>query len=111
MIAAGFHCLTQFFNHTSLALIIAKHLVDFPFIIAGNTIRQNMNGITRFAHIVASGFHASYGIGSRNLARYNTDLSQIRDAIKQLEKEIANLEGALNGQKPRKAVGVVPRDW
>ena len=53
----------------------------------------------------------SYGIGSRNLARYNTDLSQIRDAIKQLEKEITNLEGALNGQKPRKAVGVVPRDW
>lgn len=53
----------------------------------------------------------SYGIGSRNLARYNTDLSQIRAAIKQLEGEIANLEGALNGQKPRKAVGVVPRDW
>ena len=53
----------------------------------------------------------SYGIGSRNLARYNTDLSQIRDAIKQLEKEITNLEGTLNGQKPRKAVGVVPRDW
>lgn len=53
----------------------------------------------------------SYGIGSRNLARYNTDLSQIKDAIKQLEKEITNLEGALNGQKPRKAVGVVPRDW
>lgn len=53
----------------------------------------------------------SYGIGSRNLARYNTDLSRIRDAIKQLEKEITNLEGALNGQKPRKAVGVVPRDW
>lgn len=52
----------------------------------------------------------SYGIGSRNLARYNTDLSQIRAAIKQLEDEIANLEGALNGQKPRKAVGVVPRD-
>ena len=53
----------------------------------------------------------SYGIGSRNLARYNTDLSQIWAAIKQLEDEIANLEGALNGQKPRKAVGVVPRDW
>lgn len=53
----------------------------------------------------------SYGIGSRNLARYNTDLSQIRAAIKQLEDEIANLEGAMNGQKPRKAVGVVPRDW
>lgn len=53
----------------------------------------------------------SYGIGSRNLARYNTDLSQIRAAIKELEGEIAALEGLLSGQKPRKAVGVVPRDW
>lgn len=53
----------------------------------------------------------SYGIGSRNLARYNTDLSQIRAAIKELEAEVARLEGLLVGQKPRKAVGVVPRDW
>ena len=53
----------------------------------------------------------SYGIGSRNLARYNTDLSTIRTAIKQLEDDIAALEGALNGQRPRKAVGVVLRDW
>lgn len=53
----------------------------------------------------------SYGIGSRNLARYNTDLAQIRAAIDQLEKEICELEGALNSRKPRKAVGVVIRDW
>ena len=53
----------------------------------------------------------SYGIGSRNLARYNTDLSQIRAAIKQLEADIEALEAALNGEKPRKAVGEVPRDW
>lgn len=53
----------------------------------------------------------SYGIGSRNLARYNTDLAQIRAAIKELEAEVSNLEGQLTGQKPRKAVGVVPRDW
>lgn len=53
----------------------------------------------------------SYGIGSRNLARYNTDLSAIRAAIKELEKEIADLEGELSGQRPRKAVGVVPRGW
>ena len=53
----------------------------------------------------------SYGIGSRNLARYNTDLSAIRAAIKELEKEIADLEGELSGQRSRKAVGVVPRDW
>ena len=48
---------------------------------------------------------------SRNLARYNTDLGSIRAAIKQLEADIEALEAALNGEKPRKAVGVVPRDW
>lgn len=53
----------------------------------------------------------SYGIGSRNLTRYNTDLSAVREAIKELEKDISRLEGTLCGQKPRKAVGVVPRDW
>ena len=49
----------------------------------------------------------SYGIGSR----YNTALGSIRAAIKQLEADIEALEAALNGEKPRKAVGVVPRDW
>lgn len=53
----------------------------------------------------------SYGIGSRNLSRYQTDLSNIRAAIKELEADIALLEGQLAGRSVRKAVGVVPRDW
>lgn len=53
----------------------------------------------------------SYGIGSRNLARYQTDLNIIRTAIKELEADIAQLEGRLSGRPVRKAVGVVPRDW
>ncbi len=53
----------------------------------------------------------SYGIGSRNLSRYYIDLATIRTAIKELESEIAALEADLAGTKPRKAVGVVPRDW
>lgn len=51
----------------------------------------------------------SYGIGSRNLARYNTDLAQIRSAIKELEAEIEELEGLLTGNKSRKCVGIIPR--
>ena len=53
----------------------------------------------------------SYGIGSRNLARYQTDLSNVRAAIKELEEEIAILEGQLAGRSVRKSVGVIPRDW
>lgn len=53
----------------------------------------------------------SYGMGTRNLARYNTDLNSIQEEIRTLENEIENLEGMLNGKSRRKAVGVVIRDW
>lgn len=66
--------------------------------------------LKREAEILSGGVQ-SYGIGSRNLTRYNTDLNTIRAAIKELEEEISILEGACNCQKARKAVGVVPRDW
>ena len=51
----------------------------------------------------------SYGVGSRSLTRYNTDLAQIRDAINKLEEEIEELEGLLSGNKSRKCVGIIPR--
>lgn len=53
----------------------------------------------------------SYGMGTRNLARYNTDLNAIQEEIRTLENEIENLEGMLDGKSRRKAVGVVIRDW
>lgn len=66
--------------------------------------------LNREAEMLSGGVQ-SYSIGSRNLTRYNTDLSAIRDTIKQLKQEIAELEAELAGGKPRRAVGVVPRDW
>jgi exonuclease VII small subunit len=51
----------------------------------------------------------SYGLGSRNLTKYNTDLAQIRDAISKLEGEIEELEGLISGNKSRKCVGIIPR--
>lgn len=66
--------------------------------------------LQREAEMLSGGVQ-SYGIGSRNLARYNTDLSTIRAAIKELESEIEALESTLGGQNSRKAVGVVIRDW
>lgn len=53
----------------------------------------------------------SYGIGSRNLSRYQTDLSNVRAAISEIRKEIERLEGQLAGRASRRALGVVPRDW
>lgn len=53
----------------------------------------------------------SYGVGSRNLSRYQMDLSTIRNAIKALQKEVDELEAELAGGCKRKAVAVVPRDW
>ncbi|HOQ07249.1 MAG TPA: DUF6148 family protein [Clostridiales bacterium] len=66
--------------------------------------------LKREAEMLSGGVQ-SYGIGSRNLTRYNTDLAAIRDTIKELKQEIAELEAELAGGKPRRAVGVVPRDW
>lgn len=52
----------------------------------------------------------SYGIGSRNRARYNTELSQIRAAIKELADEIKEIEAKLDGGAARKRVALVFRD-
>ena len=54
-----------------------------------------------------SGGVQSYGIGTRNATRYQTDLSAIRNAIKEMEDEISSLKS----KSQRRAVGVVPRDW
>jgi cell division protein FtsB len=66
--------------------------------------------LDREAEMLTGGVQ-SYGIGSRNLTRYQTDLANIREAIKELEKEIDQLEGQLAGQSRRRALGVIPRDW
>lgn len=61
--------------------------------------------------VMLTGGVQSYGIGTRNLSRYNTDLAQIRAAIKELKDEIAELEAILEGGSARKRVGLVFREW
>lgn len=61
--------------------------------------------------VMLTGGVQSYGIGTRNLARYNTDLAQIRAAIKELTDEIDELEALITGESARKRVGLVFRDW
>lgn len=60
---------------------------------------------------ILNGGVQSYGIGSRNVSRYGLDIGAIRDAIKDLEQQIAELESLLCGGNVRRAVGVVIRDW
>lgn len=52
-----------------------------------------------------------YTIGSRSLQRYQTSLSSIQDMIEKLKKRERELEAEMRGQAPRRALGVVPRDW
>ena len=72
--------------------------------------RKNALEATEKAYIaLLSGQVQSYSIGSRNLTRLN--LSELKETISTLEKEIDELEAVLQGSGRRKAVGVVLRDW
>lgn len=51
----------------------------------------------------------SYTIDDRQLTRF--DLPDLENAIKQMENEVDELETQLKGRRPRKAFGIVPRDW
>lgn len=56
-----------------------------------------------------SGMAQSYSIGSRNITKLN--INDLERVISNLEKEIETIENQLSGRKPRKAVGVIPRDF
>lgn len=52
-----------------------------------------------------------YSIGSRSLQHYQLALADVQKMIESLRKRLRELEAELAGQSPRRAVGVVPRDW
>lgn len=64
----------------------------------------------REAEILSGGVQ-SYGIGSRNLSRYQADLAEVRRAIGELTEEIDGLEAQLAGDAVRAAFAVVPMDF
>lgn len=51
----------------------------------------------------------SYTIDDRQLTRF--DLGTLKDEIEEAEQKIDELSALLNGRRPRKAFGVIPRDW
>ena len=48
-------------------------------------------------------------IDDRQLTRF--DLPALQKQIEEAEAKVDELENLLNGQRPRRAVGVLPRDW
>ena len=51
----------------------------------------------------------SYTIDDRQLTRFA--LPDLKNAIEQMEDEVDEREAQLKGRRPRKAFGIVPRDW
>jgi len=51
----------------------------------------------------------SYVIDDRELTRF--DLPDLKNEIEDAEKKVDELLAELNGRKPRKAFGIIPRDW
>lgn len=51
----------------------------------------------------------SYTIDDRQLTRF--DLPDLQKEIAEAERKVDELTVLLNVQRPRRAVGVIPRDW
>lgn len=51
----------------------------------------------------------SYSINNRELTRF--DLPDLKDQIEDAERKVDYLEGLVADKRPRKAFGIVPRDW
>jgi hypothetical protein len=51
----------------------------------------------------------SYTIDDRQLTRF--DIPDLLEQMKKAEETIDELTAALEGKRPRKAFGIVPRDW
>lgn len=61
-----------------------------------------------YQELIKSGVQ-SYEIDDRALQRFR--IPNLRTAIKEAEEQIDKYEGMLAGNRPRKAFGIVSRDW
>ncbi len=74
-----------------------------------NFWRSTYEKLTAAYIALVDGRVKSYTIDDRQLTRF--DLDTLRDEIEEAEKKIDELTALLNGRRPRKAFGVIPRDW
>lgn len=85
-------------------------MADITEIKARLEFRKKALSSLREAYIaLIDGGVKSYTIGNRELTRF--DLETLKKEINDAEKEVDNLESLLKKQKPRKAFGIIPRDW
>lgn len=61
-----------------------------------------------YAALISGGVK-SYQVDDRSLTKF--DIPSLKKAIEDAEKKVDEYEALLDGQKPRKAFGVLPRDW
>ena len=73
-------------------------------------IVNNLDGLVKVIQEFSSGSGTvtSYALGTRQVSRQVSSLSEAREWWDDLMRRKGVLE---QGKKPRKAVGVVPRDW
>lgn len=60
--------------------------------------------------LLTEGGVQSYSIGGRSVTRYQYS-ADIKNQIQELEDQRDELENLLAGIRPRKAIGIIPRDW
>ena len=63
---------------------------------------------TAYVALIGGGVQ-SYRIDDRQLTRFDTD--KLLEEMKDVESTIDTLTAALEGKAPRKAFGIIPRDW
>lgn len=66
------------------------------------------NLMDAYAALISGGVK-SYQVDDRSLTKF--DIPSLKKAIEDAEKKVDEYEALLDGQKPRKAFGVLPRDW
>lgn len=87
-----------------------NHMADAVELRARLDFRQRALTRLRDAYIkLIEGGVKSYMIDDRQLTKF--DLPALKKEIEALEDEIDELEAALANTRPRKAFGVIPRDW
>lgn len=70
---------------------------------------NTLESLMKAYEALVSGGVKSYMIEDRQLTRF--DLPVLMEEIENAEQKIDALTNQLNGQRPRKAFGIVPMDW